>query len=59
MYKFYFVSKDGTERRELNDEELREHMSEYQIGEALEAKRNDPDEYVWYMTVGGYIVYGE
>lgn len=55
MYKFYFVSKDG-KRRELTDEELREHMSEYQIGEAQEAKRNDPDEYVSYMTVGGYIV---
>ena len=54
--KFYFVSKDGKERRELNDEEVREHMSEYQIGEAIEAKRNDHNEYVCYMTDGGYIV---
>lgn len=59
MYKFYFVSKDGATRRELNGEELREHMSEYQIAEAIGAKRNDPDEEVSYMTVGGYIVYGE
>lgn len=54
--RFYFVSRDGATRRELTDEELREHMSEYQIGEALEAKRNDPDEEVSYMTVGGYII---
>lgn len=54
--KFYFRSKDGKTYRELTDEELREHMSEYQISEALEAKRNDPDEEVSYMTVGGYIV---
>ena len=52
---FYFQDKQGN-RRELTKEELREHMSEYQIGEALEAKRNDPDEEVSYMTVGGYIV---
>lgn len=58
MYKFYFVSNDGKERRALSDEELREHMSAYQIGEAKEAKRNDPEEEVSYMTVGGYIVYG-
>lgn len=56
MYKFYFVSRDGKERRELTDEELREHLTEYQIAEAIGAKRDDPDEYVSYMTVGGYIV---
>lgn len=54
--RFYFQSKDGKTYRELTDEEVREHLSEYQISEALEAKRNDPDEEVSYMTVGGYIV---
>ena len=55
-YKFYFQSKDGTIYRELSHEELREHMSEYQISEALEAKQADPLEEVSYMTVGGFIV---
>ena len=55
-FKFYFQSKDGTIYRELSPEELREHMSEYQIAEALQAKRADPDEEVAYMTVGGFIV---
>jgi hypothetical protein len=53
--KFYFQTNDGS-RRELSMDEVREHMSEYQIGEALDAKRNDPNEEVSYMTVGGYIV---
>lgn len=53
--KFYYQDKLGN-RRELSQEELREHMSEYQIGEALEAKRNDPNEEVSYMTVGGFII---
>lgn len=56
--KFYFQDKQGN-RRELSPEELREHMSEYQIGEALEAKRADPLEEVSYMTVGGFIVVDE
>ena len=55
-FKFYFQSSDGRTYRELSPEELREHMSEYQIGEALEAKRADPLEEVSYMTVGGFIV---
>lgn len=53
--KFYFQSDNGS-RRELTMDEVREHMSEYQIGEALDAKRTDPNEEVSYMTVGGYIV---
>lgn len=55
-FKFYFQSKDGLTYRELSEDEVREHLSAYQIAEALEAKRNDPDEEVAYMTVGGYIV---
>ena len=53
--KFYFLTKDGA-RREMTMDEVREHMSEYQIGEALDAKRSDPNEEVSYMTVGGFIV---
>ena len=53
--KFYFQDEQGN-RREIGAEELREHMSEYQIGEAKQAKQADPLEEVSYMTVGGYIV---
>lgn len=54
-YKFYFQDKQGN-RRELDQEELREHMSEYNIREAIAAKRADPQEEVSYMTVDGFIV---
>ena len=53
--KFYFQDMQGN-RRELSDDELREHMSEYNIREAVEAKRTDPLEEVSYMTVGGFII---
>lgn len=53
--KFYFQANDGS-RRELTDDELREHMSEYNIYEAIKAKQEDPDEEVSYMTVGGFII---
>ena len=53
--KFYFEDKNGN-RRELTLDEVREHMSEYQIGEALDAKRADPLEEVSYFTIGGFIV---
>ena len=36
--------------------EVREHLSDLQIEDAKDAKRNDPCEEVSYMTVGGYIV---
>lgn len=52
--KFYFDKNDGTSQK-LTDEELREHMSEYNIYEATEAKKADPLEEVSYMTVGGFI----
>lgn len=52
--KFYFDKKDGTTTL-LSEEELREHMSEYNIREAIDAKQADPQEEVVYMTVGGYI----
>ena len=53
--KFYFQDREGN-RRELTMDEVREHMSAYQITEAIEAKRADPCEEVSYMTVGGYII---
>ena len=52
--KFYFDKHDGTSQ-ELTPDELREHMSEYNIKEAIEAKKADPLEEVSYMTVGGFI----
>ena len=52
--KFYFDKHDGTSK-ELSMDELREHMSEYNIHEAKEAKKRDPLEEVSYMTVGGFI----
>ena len=53
--KFYFQDYQGN-RRELSPEELREHMSEYNIREAIEAKQADPLEEVSYMTIGGFII---
>ena len=41
--KFYYDKKDGTSK-ELTMEEVREHMSEYQIKEGIEAKQEDPCE---------------
>lgn len=53
--KFYFQDYQGN-RKELTEDEVREHMSAYQITEAVEAKQADPLEEVSYMTVGGFIV---
>ena len=39
--KFYFDKKDGT-TKELNYEEVREHLSHYQVDEAIEAKKSRP-----------------
>ena len=53
--KFYFQDMNGN-RKELTMEEVRRHMSNFQITEAVEAKQADPQEEVSYMTVGGFIV---
>ena len=37
-------------------EEVRKHLSEAQIQDAIEAKYDDPDEEVSYMTKGGLIL---
>lgn len=52
--KFYFDQHDGT-TKELTYEELREHMSAYQIDEALDTKVERPDMELTYGTVGGRI----
>ena len=52
---FYFQTKDGV-RREMTTDEVWEHMSAFEISEALDAKRSAPAMEVIYMTVGGYIV---
>ena len=53
--KFYYQDKQGN-RRDLSQEEVLEHMTPYQIREAIEAKQADPLEEVSYMTVGGFII---
>lgn len=52
--RFIYQAQDGKEK-EMTQEEVREHMSEYQIKEAIAAKRSDPFEEVSYITVGGFI----
>jgi hypothetical protein len=54
--KFYYQSRDGKTRRELDADEVREYLSELQIEDALDAKYADPDEEVSYMARGGFIV---
>lgn len=53
--RFYFQDRQGN-RKELTDEEVLEHMTPYQVREAIEAKQADPLEEVSYMTVGGFII---
>ena len=55
MIKFYLRDHDGN-RKEMTDEEVRYHMSDYNILEAVQAKLEDPNEEVSFMTVGGFIV---
>ncbi len=52
--KFYLYDKNDN-AKELSMEEVRKHLSELQIKEAIEAKIEDPGEEVCYMTVGGII----
>lgn len=52
--QFYLDRQDGTSKM-LTEEEVREHMSEYQIAEATNAKLADPQEEVSHMTVCGFI----
>lgn len=52
--KFYFDKQDGT-TKELTYEELNEHMSFYQIEDAIDGKIQRPDMELTYATVGGRI----
>lgn len=55
--KFYFYDRIRNGKAlEMNMEEVRQHLSQQQIDDAVEAKREDPLEEVSYMTRGGFIV---
>ena len=53
--KFYYCRKNEP-NQELTMEEVRKHLSEAQIQEAIEAKHEDPNEEVSYMAKGGIIL---
>lgn len=55
--KFYFYDRiRNGEAREMQMDEVQQHLSQSQIDEGIEAKKADPHEEVSYMTIGGYIV---
>lgn len=54
--KFYFTDRINGTPRELTTDEVHQHLSEGQIRDAIEAKQEDQNEEVSYMTVGGYII---
>ena len=55
--KFYFYDRiRNGKAREMQMEEVQQHLSQSQIDEGIEAKKADPLEEVSYMTIGGYIV---
>ena len=55
--KFYFYDRiRNGKAREMQMEEVQQHLSQSQIDEGIDAKKTDPLEGVSYMTVGGYIV---
>lgn len=55
--KFYFYDRiQNGESREMQMDEVQQHLSQTQISEGIEAKKADPLEEVSYMTVGGFIV---
>lgn len=55
--KFYFYDRiRNGKAREMQMEEVQQHLSQSQIDDAIEAKRADPLEEVSYMTSGGFIV---
>lgn len=52
---FYFYDKTGKNRK-MDMSEVQEHLSDCQIEDAIQAKRENPNEEVSYTTVGGMIV---
>lgn len=55
--KYYFQNRNGF-RKQITMDEVKEHLSAAQIMDAIDAKREDPNEEVSYMTVGGFIIFG-
>ena len=53
---YFFKTGDYANKKLLSEEEIHQHLSEGQIWEAYEAKREDYYEEVCYMTVGGFVV---
>ena len=55
--KFYFYDRiRNGKAREMQMDEVQQHLSQCQINEGIEAKKADPLEEVSYMTRGGFIV---
>ena len=52
--RYWFIDKAGN-RTELNYGEVLEHLSPCQVKDGEQAKIEDPNEEVTYMTVGGMI----
>ena len=55
--KYYFTDRQGRNTRKLTRKELRERLTERQIAEGEQAKREDPLEEVSCMTDGGIIYF--
>lgn len=53
--KYIFTNRVGGGRREITEQELRQRLTDRQIAEGQQAKREDPFEEVSYMTAGGMI----
>ena len=53
--KYFFTDYKGGSRRRLSQQELRQRLTDRQIAEGQQAKREDPFEEVSYMTDGGMI----
>lgn len=55
--KFYFYDRiRNGKAREMKMDEVRQHLSQRQVDDAIEAKQEDPLEEVSYLTRGGFIV---
>lgn len=52
--KFYLQRRNGT-RKILTMDEVEEHLSKFQIEDAIAAKQADPNEEVSYMTIDGFV----
>lgn len=55
--KFYLYHRNERKCDALTNEEARKYLTESQIREAIDAKREDPFEEVAFMVSNGIIVY--